>query len=272
MADLAHRCPRQVRKLRTFQEFRTFRSLAAALAATGVALAGCSTVQGDWNQHLQIEVLDAQDHPVDDMRCVVGEGSSAQTVTTPARDVRVHRAAAPLAVDCHDAAARPGRDAIATVKSRRGRMEEALLPFGSVGVFVDHLSGALYEYPARLQLRLGQRLVLEHGVQSQVASAESLPAPPTPVVAAPPPPVAAAAVSASRTTSAAHATPKTITVASAPKPAQARASASAPQKPARKTTPNAAPNAAPGAVQKVALATPSESGAIAPARTAPVNW
>ena len=135
------------------------RWLAGIGIAAAIALPGCSTVRGEWSQSLDIDVVDSQERPVDGMLCQIGEGTSAKTVTAPARDVKVRRSALPLQVACHDAAG--AREAVATVKPRRERMEEALLPFGSVGVFVDHLSGALYAYPTSLQLRLGQRIVLE---------------------------------------------------------------------------------------------------------------
>lgn len=202
--------------------------MTAGIAALVLSmLSGCSTIQGDWNQRLQIDVIDSHERPVDGMVCQVGEGRSAQTVSTPAHDVRVHRSASPLSVSCQDASGTPGRNAIATVMSRRERMEEALLPFGSVGVFVDHLSGALYAYPARLQLRLGQRVVLEHGAQSQIARSEPLPLPvPEHVAAAPSPPRAVPKASA-----------KAAVAAKLPAP---KASAAAPPKVAF-ATPRTAP-------------------------------
>ena len=150
------------------------RLLAAAALVAGLALGGCSTVTGEWSQKLQIETLDAQNRPVEGMQCQVGEGSSAQNVTTPAHDVKVRRSAMDLAIACRN----QNQIATATVKPRRERMEEALLPFGSVGVFVDHLSGALYGYPTTLRLHTGQHLVLEHGGEAQVASSEPLPSKP----------------------------------------------------------------------------------------------
>jgi hypothetical protein len=144
-------------------------------------LAGCSTVTGDFHQKLQIDALDSQNRPVDGMQCQVGTGSSAKTVVTPASDVRVRRALQPLVIECR----RENLVASATVKSRRERMEEALLPFGSAGVFIDHLSGALYAYPTSVHLRVGQHLVLEHGGEAQVVTAEPIVIPAQPAAAAP---------------------------------------------------------------------------------------
>jgi hypothetical protein len=246
------------------------------LLLVGLALAGCSTVKGDWSQRISIEATDAQNRPVDGIACIVGEGSAAQTVTTPAHDVKVRRSAMPLQISCGS----DGQLAAATVKPRRERMEEALLPFGSVGVFVDHLSGALYAYPTALRLRLGQHVVLEHGGESQVASSDPLPASPT---------AATAPAGAARTELAAVQTypiprrPVSPTPVLAPAKTRAAASptqsasAAHPAKPAALATP--VKPVAPA--QKIALSTPTVAattgGAAALAsapvvHTAPVNW
>ena len=199
-------------------------------------LGGCSTLQGDFHQNLQIDALDAQNHPVSGMQCQVGSGTSAKAVVTPAT-VRVRRAMAPLEVECR----RDSLVATATVKSRRERMEEALLPFGSVGIFVDHLSGSLYSYPTAIHLRVGQHLVLEHGGEAQVASADAIPLAPPPV---------AGSTSAQRTAlAAAQPTPpvqRTVLAAAQPAPpAQRTASATVPSpaKPATASSRRAAASA-----------------------------
>ena len=198
-------------------------SWAGSYALLALWLGGCSTLSGDFHQKLQIDALDAQNRPVDGMRCQVGTGSSAKTVVTPAADVRVRRAMVSLEIECQ----RENLVASATVKSRRERMEEALLPFGSVAVFVDHLSGSLYSYPTALHLRVGQHLVLEHGGEAQVAKSEPLPpAPPTasaslsaqpsnPVAAQTSNPVAVQAAAAAPRTASSRAAPPPVTAVAA---------------------------------------------------------
>jgi hypothetical protein len=146
---------------------------ACACLALPVCLGACSTVRGDFHQMVEIDAQDAQNRPVNGMQCQVGSGSSAIHVVTPATEVRVRRAMQSLAIECH----RDSLVATATVKSRRERMEEALLPFGSAGVFIDHVSGALYSYPTTLHLRVGQHVVLEHGGEAVAVRSEPL-APP----------------------------------------------------------------------------------------------
>ena len=232
-------------------------------AGSGLALAlwlaGCSTLSGDFHQKVQIETLDAQNRPIEGMHCVVGSGSSAQTVTTPAQDVRVRRSVQPLSIECQ----RDGLRATATVKSRRERMEEALLPFGSVGVFVDHLSGTLYAYPTTLRLRTGQQLVLEHGGEAQIATSEPIAPPPeAPIAHARPVEVAvllpAVAVNrAAATVAAPKAVPKTDRAARPIKTASA-----AP----------ATPKARAAAPPKPDLQVPAARVAASEAHSAPVNW
>jgi hypothetical protein len=260
-------------------------------AGAGLALAmwlgGCSTLTGDFHQKLQIDALDAQNRPVDGMQCQVGSGSSALSVVTPAAAVRVRRSAMTLAIECR----RDSLVATATVKPRRERMEEALLPFGSVGVFVDHLSGSLYAYPTALHLRVGQHVVLEHGGEAQVAKAEPI-AGAQPAVAAAPQKVqvaaadpvrAAAATGAAPAPQKAHAAPKPERAAA--RPAKAAAAAASTQAPATPTATaaktaaaaaavTAARTAAPAAATNTAAARPAPVAvATAPAaRLAPVNW
>jgi len=223
---------------------------AGACLALASWLAGCSTVTGDFHQKLRIDAQDAQNRPVDGMQCQVGSGASALHVVTPAADVRVRRAMQPLAIECH----RDSLVATATVKSRRERMEEALLPFGSAGVFIDHLSGALYAYPTTLHLRVGQHVVLEQGGEATVVTSEPL----APVAAAAPP----------------------AQVAALPPPASPPSAAPVAPAPAQKARPSAPPKADRAAARppktaataggtKPLTATPSN---IVTVRSAPVNW
>lgn len=231
--------------------------------ALALCLSGCSTLTGNFHQTLQIDALDAENRPVEGMQCQVGSADAARHVVTPATDVRVPRSFYSLNIECR----KDALIATATVKSRREGLEEAMLPFGSAGVFVDHLSGALYAYPTTLHLRVGQHLVLEHGSEAKIAKAEPIPAPQ---------PAAQAATQASAGQSA--------TAAPRPPPAQsATAAAQMPPGPASKPTARVAAKPAkpaatvafgakPGAAatQRVALSEPTPPAA--PAHSAPVNW
>jgi hypothetical protein len=241
-------------------------------------LCGCSTLSGDFHQKLQIDALDAQNRPVDGMQCRVGSDASAKTFVTPATEVRIRRSAMPLAIECQ----RDNLVATATVSPRRERMEEALLPFGSVGVVVDHLSGSLYSYPTTLHLRVGQHLVLEHGGDAQVVKSEAIAAPVAqsaapraaqhadltalaPTATGGPPAAAASARAAALT---------------GPKTDRATARAAKGSAPMTTATATATAKAKPAAAPKPALATAAAATAVpatamvvpAPVRSAPVNW
>jgi hypothetical protein len=242
---------------------------AAAWLALALCLGGCSTLQGDFHQTLQVDALDVHDRPVEGMRCQIGSGASAKTFVTPAKDVRVRRGFESLNIECR----LDSLIATATIKPRRERMEEALLPFGSVGVFVDHLSGSLYSYPTSLHLRVGQHLVLEHGGEAQVVQSEPVQAeaqadsgsrPRTELAAAQP---SLAPVKAS--TQAATPAPRKAAAATAPKTQRAAAK---PVKTASvaSSAPTTKPKAAPS---KAAIAATAAAASTATAvHSAPVNW
>jgi hypothetical protein len=244
------------------------------ILATGACLAlaqllgACSTVRGDFHQNLQIDALDSRNHSVEGMQCQIGSGSSAKTFATPATNVRVHRAMASLEIECR----LDSLVATATVRARRERMEEALLPFGSVGVFVDHLSGSLYAYPTTLHLRVGQHVVLEHGGDAQVASTEALPGASQLATGS----TQRIEVASIQPTAAVPATARTAAAAPAPgKPAAAAAktnrAVTKPVKAASATPATTKPKAAPSKAT-VAVTAGAAGTAAAAVHSAPVNW
>jgi len=136
----------------------------AGLAAA-LLLAGCGTVTLPSQQPVQILAFDAADRPVTGMTCTVRNQMGETTVTTPAIDVPVRRSFSDLQIEC-----RRGNDvAMGTVVPRRHGLEQALVPFGSVAVAIDHLSGHLYAYPTVVRLRLGQHLRFEFSTEARAA-------------------------------------------------------------------------------------------------------
>jgi len=241
---------------------------AAAWLTLTLWLGGCSTVRGDFHQSLQVDAVDARNRPIEGMRCQIGSGASAKTFVTPAKDVRVRRGFESLNIECR----LDSLIATATVKPRRERMEEALLPFGSVGVFVDHLSGSLYAYPTSLHLRVGQHLVLEHGGEAQVVQSDPVQAEPQANTASGHPTELAAvqpiARTATATTQAAAAAPRKPP-APAPKPQRAAAK---PVKPANVAS-SAATTKPKAAASKAAVAATAAAASTATAvHSTPVNW
>jgi hypothetical protein len=241
---------------------------AGACLALAQLLGGCSTVRGDFHQNLQIDALDANGHTVDGMHCQIDSGSSAKTFVTPATNVRVRRAVTTLNIECR----LDSLVATATVRPRRERMEEALLPFGSVGVFVDHLSGSLYAYPSTLHLRVGQHVVLEHGGEAQIVKSEPIQADPQAGPATPQRTAVAAAQLAAATTTASNRSAAPAAQKSAAAATKANRAVSKPVKPtsvatsATTTKPKAAPSKA------TVAATAAAAGTVTAVHSAPVNW
>jgi hypothetical protein len=191
-------------------------------------LAGCETLTRESTQKLQIEALDAHDRPVRGLVCKIGDAPA--TFTLPASGVVVRRSGANLEIDCHNGT----QVARATVVPRRDGVEQALIPFGSVAVAIDHISGKLYDYPTTLRLRLGQHVTLEHGGEARVAKSESLPGAPVDVAAAAPAAPAKPVVAKAKPVSTTRAPAAVRVATTAPAPAKlqvADASTSRPSAP-----------------------------------------
>jgi hypothetical protein len=139
--------------------------LRLALLLAPLALAACGTVTLPSQQPMQIVAFDGADNPVTGMKCRVSNAMGEWTVSTPAIDVPVRRSFSDLQIEC-----RRGNDvAMGTVVPRRHGLEQALVPFGSVAVAIDHLSGHLYSYPTVVRLRLGQHLRFEFSTEARAA-------------------------------------------------------------------------------------------------------
>lgn len=126
---------------------------------------GCGTISLPSHQPLQILAFDALDRPVAGLECTVSNSAGQWQVRTPATDVPVRRAFSDLEIDCR----RGSEVAMGTVVPRRDRVEQALVPFGSVAVAIDHLTGHLYSYPTVVRLRLGQHLRFEFSTEARAA-------------------------------------------------------------------------------------------------------
>jgi hypothetical protein len=108
---------------------------------------------------ISIETLDAQGQLVRGMRCRV-VGTNDYLGDSPLMDMEVRRSASDLNIEC-----RKGElVARGTAISRSGagnNLRAALMPGGSAGAVVDHVSGYGYSYPRVIQLRVGETLVVD---------------------------------------------------------------------------------------------------------------
>jgi hypothetical protein len=139
--------------------------LRLALLLAPLALAACGTVTLPAQQPMQIVAFDGADNPVTGMHCKLSNAMGEWTASTPVIDIPVRRSFSDLEIEC-----RRGSDvAMGTVVPRRHGLEQALIPFGSVAVAIDHLSGHLYSYPTVVRLRLGQHLRFEFSTEARAA-------------------------------------------------------------------------------------------------------
>lgn len=132
-------------------------------------LGGCATVTQSSTQTLHVLVLDAQDRPVRGLNCRAANVVSEVEFATPATEIVVRRGSADLEIECRRSTDAPIA-AMATVVPRREGLEQALVPFGSVAVALDHLTGKMYNYPTMIRMRLGKHLRFEFSDEARATA------------------------------------------------------------------------------------------------------
>jgi hypothetical protein len=133
--------------------------LVAAIAAS-LALGGCATVTGSPTQSISIHTVDANDRPIEGMRCRVVNGSAEYFGTSPMHDLQVRRSSSDLDIECRRGAL-VARGTAVSRGSAAGAAAKVLLPGGTASLVIDHVSGYRYAYPSALRLRVGQHLVFD---------------------------------------------------------------------------------------------------------------
>jgi hypothetical protein len=131
-----------------------------AAIAVALALGGCATVTGTPTQSISIHTVDANDRPVDGMRCRVVNGSAEYFGTSPMYDLQVRRSSSDLDIECRRGAL-VARGTAVSRGSATGAAVKALMPGGTASLVIDHVSGYRYAYPSALRLRVGQHLVFD---------------------------------------------------------------------------------------------------------------
>jgi len=105
------------------------------------------------------------------MKCSFDNGGDVIKADIPNTGVAIPRAASDLVISCLGA---NGEIAKATVQSRSGHFEQALLPLGSIGVAIDRISGKGFDYPTEVTLQVGKDLVMAYGDAAHVLESKSL--------------------------------------------------------------------------------------------------
>jgi hypothetical protein len=136
---------------------RLLRAALPLLAAAG--LGACATINGEPTQLIQVQTVDAADHPIEGMRCHVFNAYADYYGDSPMFNLNVRRSSSDLHIECR----RGDQVAQATAISRGRALNAAsvLLPGGTAYVVIDHLTGYKYAYPSWLRLHVGQHLVFD---------------------------------------------------------------------------------------------------------------
>ncbi len=128
-----------------------------ALTAIAVVLAGCATVTGTPTQAVSIQTVDANNRPIEGMRCRIANSAADYVGDSPLFDLKVRRSSSDLEVECR----RGALTARGTAVSRGTHLLSMVLPGGTAAMIVDHVSGYRYSYPSTLHLRVGEHLVFD---------------------------------------------------------------------------------------------------------------
>jgi hypothetical protein len=124
---------------------------------------------------ISVQTLDAQGQNIRGMRCRVINGSAEYLGDSPMMDMEVRRSATDLSIECRKGELVARGTAIS--RSGAGNLARAaLMPGGSAGAVLDHVSGYGYSYPRVIQLRVGETLIADAyddlPARSQTASTE----------------------------------------------------------------------------------------------------
>lgn len=132
------------------------RAIAIALVCASSVFAGCASIVSGTSQKVSVETRD-HDQPHAGAKCKLTNSKGSYYVTTPGT-VTIHRAYGDMNVRCDKDGQDPG---LATVKSTTKGMAFGNILFGgAVGVVVDTTSGAAYDYPDLIMVRMGTNSIV----------------------------------------------------------------------------------------------------------------
>lgn len=126
-----------------------------ALASASLALSACASIVDGSTQVLSLKTVAEDGSDVADAQCTLFNRKGTWFTKTPGT-VSVHRAYGPLNIECTKEAAAPG---IAIVhSSTKGMAFGNIIAGGVIGAAVDIGSGAAYDYPVLVTVRMGRSI------------------------------------------------------------------------------------------------------------------
>jgi len=126
----------------------------AAAVVSALVCAGCASIVSGHNQSISV-VSTNQGVDLIGAHCSLVNDKGTWYATTPG-SVTVRRSFTDLAVDCAADTAPRGR--VAVKSTTKGMVAGNLLFGGVIGVGVDTVSGAAYDYPAVITVRMGRTI------------------------------------------------------------------------------------------------------------------
>lgn len=142
----------------------------AAATLVAAQLTGCASIVSGTNQPVSVETTTATGEAVAGANCKLSNNKGTWFVTTPG-STTVHRSFEDLAVQCTKEQHEPGT---VTAKSTTKAMAFGNAIFGGlIGVGVDVATGAAYDYPVFIRVRMGVAELL--GVPPAAATATPTP-------------------------------------------------------------------------------------------------
>lgn len=120
-------------------------------------LTGCATVSRDKTQPMNISLVDEKGRLVTGVQCRLENSSLTMVGNTPLIHVPIERSSSDLIIECGLPNA-PIARAIAVSRSRNN-VGTLLQPLATIAI--DHISGHIYSYPEKVQLKIGREVYVD---------------------------------------------------------------------------------------------------------------
>jgi hypothetical protein len=135
------------------------RTLSNAACVVFVMLGtGCASVTGGSSQSVAVQTRDQAGQEVAGASCELTNSKGRWIVMTPG-STTITRSNDDMHVTCSKSGLDPARAEVVSVT--KGAMFGNILIGGGIGAFVDHTSGAAYEYPSFIPLVMGRTIRIE---------------------------------------------------------------------------------------------------------------
>jgi hypothetical protein len=131
-----------------------------SLTCVAVALlaGGCASVTGGASQNISLQTRDEAGKEVSAASCELSNSKGRWVVNTPG-STTIQRSNDDMQVVCNKSGLEPARAEVVSIV--KGAMFGNILIGGGVGAFIDHTSGAAYEYPSFIGLVMGRTIRIE---------------------------------------------------------------------------------------------------------------